>query len=101
MQSQPIVVPETCFERTRPGQCEMLTQRASLNPLDRRLLAIINGFTPLGDLLALLGETEVPQDSVTRLLNAGFMRVVPATPRKLKVSGLDIRAGNVEWFGAR
>jgi hypothetical protein len=62
MQSQPATVPETCFERTRAGQCEMLTQRAPLSPVDRRLLAIVNGYTPLGDLLAFLGESEVPPE---------------------------------------
>jgi hypothetical protein len=100
MQSQPATVLETCFERTRAGQCEMLTQRASLCPVDRRLLAIVNGCTPLGDLLALLGESVVPQDTVNKLLNAGLIRAVPAAPKRKAVSGVDFRSKNLEWFGA-
>jgi hypothetical protein len=100
MHSQTVIGPGTCFERTRAGQCEMLTQRAPLSPVDRRLMAIVNGYTPLGDLLPLLGETEVHQESVTKLLNAGYIRAVAVTPRKVKVSGVDFRSANIEWFGA-
>jgi hypothetical protein len=100
MRSQTVIGPETCFERTRAGQCEMLSQRETLSPIERRLLAIVNGYTPLGDLLALLGEAEVPQDTITKLLDAGCLRPVTPKPRKVNLSGVDFRSANIEWFGA-
>jgi hypothetical protein len=100
MQFQVATAPETCFERTRAGQCEILTQNAALGALDRRLLALVNGYTPLGDLLALLGESEVPQQTVMALLKAGLIRRAPTAPKKPAFPGVDFKSGNLEWFGA-
>jgi hypothetical protein len=98
MQSQTVISPETCFERTRAGQCEMLTKRVALSPVDRRLLAIVNGYTPLGSLLALIGETEVPQATISTLLDAGLIRVTPSKPKTANVLRFATGSSRVEWF---
>ena len=69
-----LLTPALVLERTRSGQCETLKADANLSPLERRLLAIATGYTALGDLLGLLGETELPQTAVTKLLDAGLLR---------------------------
>jgi hypothetical protein len=98
--STTIVTPQTCLERTRAGQQDMLTCRAALTPVERRLMAIVNGHTPLRDLLALLGEAEVPQASVMTLLNAGLVRRsdVKAHSTLLHAHRSGRRA--IEWFNA-
>jgi hypothetical protein len=95
-----IVTPQLRLERTRAGQQDMLTCQASLTPMERRLMAIINGHTPLRDLLALLGETEVPQASVMTLLKAGLIRRSETKPKPVARLGRGTRGQTIEWFNA-
>jgi hypothetical protein len=71
------------LERTRAGQCETLTEDAALNPLERRLLAIVTGYTAIGDLLGLLGEADLPQTAIKKLMEAGLLRVASNTCKAL------------------
>lgn len=80
-QQPQLLAPEVVFERTRAGQCQILTSRVALSPLESRLLAIMTGFTKLEDLLALLGESELPHAAVDKLLQAGFIKPVQARTR--------------------
>jgi hypothetical protein len=88
------------FERTRAGQQDMLTAQTVLSPAERRLLALVNGHTPLRDLLALLGETEVPQASVMTLLNSGLIRRSETKPKPVARLGRGTRGQTIEWFNA-
>lgn len=82
MLDQPqLLAPEVVYERTRAGQCQILTSRMALSPLESRLLAIMTGFTKLEDLLALLGESELPHAAVDKLLQAGFIKPVEVRAR--------------------
>jgi hypothetical protein len=76
----PLLTADAVLERTRSGQCETLSQSSRLSAQERRLLAILTGFTSLGDLLALLGETEVPQAVLAKLMDEGLVRV--AVPKR-------------------
>jgi hypothetical protein len=77
-----LVTADSVFERTRAGQCELLNHECSLGPIDKRLLAIVTGYTPLGDLLALLGETTCPSESVYKLLEDGLIKIAEKKNKK-------------------
>jgi hypothetical protein len=62
------------FERTHAGQCEMLTHEVELDDFERRLLGILTGFTSLGDIMQLLGEAEIPQSAIQKLLAEGLIQ---------------------------
>ncbi|MGE5450527.1 MAG: hypothetical protein ACM3VZ_01620 [Acidobacteriota bacterium] len=67
---------QSVFQRTGLGQIEVLARRIPLSPLERRLLQMVTGHTRLADLLRLLGETQVPHQALTGLLDAGLIRAV-------------------------
>jgi hypothetical protein len=80
------VTSASVLERTRAGQCETLVEDAALTPLERRLLAISTGYTALGDLLALLGESELPEAAVRKLVGAGLLRSAKSDRKALDKS---------------
>lgn len=67
-------VQDTVFERTAAGQCALLSNHSSLNASERRLLAVINGFTPLAALRALLHDDEVCGSAITAMAARGLIR---------------------------
>jgi hypothetical protein len=52
MQPLPPTAPETVFERTPAGQREAVDDRLGLSAADRRILLLVNGFTPFSELAA-------------------------------------------------
>ena len=66
---------ETVFERTPAGQCALLSEGGSLSSTERRFLALLNGFTPLPDLRALLNDDEVSNGVVQAMASRGLIRI--------------------------
>lgn len=58
--------------RSAPGRSEMMRSNSELDPLDRRLLSLANGFTDLGTLASLLNVEQLTP-SVHRLIEAGLL----------------------------
>lgn len=65
---------DSVFERTPAGQSALLSLHSSLNASERRLLAMVNGFTPLAALRTLLCEEDVSSAVVQMMATRGLIR---------------------------
>lgn len=65
---------DSVFERTPAGQFELLSTRPKLAPHERKVLAVLTGFTPLSDLLALMGEESSARETVQKMADMGLIR---------------------------
>jgi len=73
MTSDPTMTdPELILCRTPAGSREAVMEAANLSDAERRLLLIVNGHTPLADLLLRLPESDAPQ-VVHKLLDHGLI----------------------------
>jgi hypothetical protein len=86
---------DSIFERTHAGQCEMLTHEVKLTDFERSLLAVVTGFTSLGDIMTLLGVTDIPHASVATLLAEGLI-----SPTESARTVLDASAHQLAWRAA-
>ncbi len=64
--------PELVLCRTNAGSREAVTEVANLSDAERRLLLIVNGHTPLADLLTRLPASDATQ-VVHKLLDHGLI----------------------------
>ena len=74
---------EAIYRRTTAGQREVIFDHAQLPPMARRFLLLVNGETPLRDLLDLLQlQGEHVGDAVLQLIDCGLieMRLGAARP---------------------
>ncbi len=62
------------FERTPAGQFELLSTRPKLAPHERKVLAVLTGYTPLSDLLALMGDEPKARECVQKMADMGLIR---------------------------
>jgi hypothetical protein len=76
MQSLPPSPPETVFERTLAGQREALDDRLGLSAADRRILLMVNGFTPFSDLAARMPDVPNVGSRVLELVEDGLVAEV-------------------------
>ena len=76
MQSLPPTPPETAFERTRAGQREALDDRLGLSAADRRILLLVNGFTPFSELAARMPEVPNAGSRAIGLIEDGLITQV-------------------------
>jgi hypothetical protein len=81
MQSRLLAPPDTVFERTRAGQREALDDRLGLGAADRRILLMVNGFTPFSELAARMPEVPNAGSRARELLEGGLIAEVEATGR--------------------
>lgn len=69
------------YERTPIGQSEVLRAQLPLSDQERRLLSMLNGFTSLAQLQALLGPNEtIPAAVVTHMLMLGVIKPAECAP---------------------
>jgi hypothetical protein len=76
MQSLPATPPESVFERTPAGQREALDDRLGLSAADRRILLLVNGFTPFSDLAARMPDVSNAGSRVLELMEDGLIAQV-------------------------
>lgn len=66
---------DSVFERTPLGCMSTFKQPEDLLPLERRLLLMVTGYTPIKDLMALLDQA-APITLASRLLERGLIQPV-------------------------
>lgn len=71
----PSIEPAAVLRRTRAGQREAVYAGSLTNSTARRLLLVVNGFTPIGDLLQMDRELAEPVQ-LDGLLRAGLLEHV-------------------------
>ena len=76
MQSQSPTAPETVFERTLAGQREVVDDRLGLSATDRRILLLVNGFTPFSELAARMPEVANAGSRALDLMEDGLIAQV-------------------------
>jgi hypothetical protein len=64
------------FERTLAGQREALDDRLGLSAADRRILLMVNGFTPFSELAARMPEVPNAGSRVLGLMEDGLVTEV-------------------------
>lgn len=64
---------DSVFERTALGGMSTFRQPEDLSPLERRLLLMVTGYTPIKDLMSLLNEA-APVTLVKGLLDRGLIQ---------------------------
>jgi hypothetical protein len=67
-------VHDAVFERTPAGQSALLSPHSLLNSSERRLLAVLNGFTPLAALRSLLCDDAVSSTVIQMMSSRGLIR---------------------------
>lgn len=73
---------DTILARTLAGQREALVEGHRLDETQRRLLLLVNGFTPLGGLMGRLPQAADLRERLHRLLEVGLVAAVDtAGPR--------------------
>jgi len=73
--SEYLSLPESAvLERSSSGQSELLAARMTLNPLERRLLSIVTGYTPLSRLQAFVGDAVAAMQAARRLVELELLR---------------------------
>ena len=73
---------EAIYRRTTAGQREVIFDHEQLAPMARRFLLLVNGETPLRDLLDLLQlQGEHVGDAVLQLVDQGFVEMRLGTQR--------------------
>lgn len=65
---------DAVFERTAAGQSALLAGNSTLNASERRLLALLNGFTPMTTWRALLHEDDLSSTTIQRMAAKGLIR---------------------------
>lgn len=70
----------TIFDKTDKGREEIATRKYRLSPRLRPLLVIIDGKQSADELLRKVGGLGLNEDSLTELLNHGFIQVVAVEP---------------------
>ena len=88
MQIQDTLSPDVIFERTHQGRSVVIAADSTLSPQARQLLLMFTGYTPVGDLIALLRVSH-PRPLVDELLAQGL--IFPVVMCKTRQRG--------EWFG--
>ena len=74
---------DTILARTSAGQREALVGRHPLDDGQRRMLLLVNGFTPLGGLMHRLPPADDLRERMHRLLEDGLVAAVEAAvPRR-------------------
>lgn len=61
------------YGRTHAGQRELISPTGQLEPVERRLLAVLTGHTPLGVLARLTGNEPELAEAIGRLQDKGFI----------------------------
>ena len=75
---------EAIYRRTTAGQREVIFDQEQLPPMARRFLLLVNGETPLRDLLDLLQlQGEHVGDAVLQLIDGGLIEMRLGAPRLL------------------
>ena len=74
---------EAIYRRTTAGQREVIFDHAQLPPMARRFLLLVNGETPLRDLLALQLQGEHVGEAVLQLIDSGLIEMRLGAPRLL------------------
>jgi hypothetical protein len=75
---------EAIYRRTTAGQREVIFDHAQLPPMARRFLLLVNGETPLRDLLDLLQlQGEHVGEAVLQLIDSGLIEMRLGAPRLL------------------
>jgi hypothetical protein len=67
---------DTVLERTATGRCELLSHKMSLGAVERRLLALVNGYTPWQNLTSHINDVAMPHQLPERLVQMGLVQVV-------------------------
>ena len=67
---------DTILARTSAGQREALVEVRGLDESQRRLLLLVNGFTPLGGLMDRLPQAADLRERMHRLLEDGLVAAV-------------------------
>ncbi len=70
--------------RTSAGQREALVGVHRLDDSQRRLLLLVNGFTPLGGLMDRLPQAADLRERMRRLLDEGLVATVDADPPRTR-----------------
>ena len=66
-------VARVVLARTRAGQREVLEQFSTLDEVERRLLLLVNGFTPLHTWAERFGPDDAFEQAAARLLERGLV----------------------------
>ena len=69
---------DTILARTSAGQREALVEIRRLDESQRRLLLLVNGFTPLGGRMDRLPQADDLRERLHRLLDEGLVAAVDA-----------------------
>ena len=77
---QTMTDPYVALSRTSAGSREVVMEAANLTTAERRLLLIVNGHTPLADLLSRLPEAD-PIRIVHKLLDSGLITDTNEVPQ--------------------
>lgn len=72
----PPTAPELVFERTPAGQREALDERLGLSATDRRILLLVNGFTPFSELAARMPDVPNAGSRALDLMEDGLIAQV-------------------------
>lgn len=96
MNADPSTSQKRVFRRTLDGQKAALSPDALLSPIEMRLLLIVNGCTPLDDLISLAPALN-DEASVKRLLRDGLIEAAssssPTSPRFMPSLRFSSRTG--------
>ena len=84
-------VPSKIFERTAAGQREALDDKLALGDPGRRMLLMVNGYTPLADLAARLPGVADIDTRVQALVDRGLIADVQAEPSDYASRWMDRR----------
>jgi hypothetical protein len=74
---------DTILARTLAGQREALVEIHGLDESQRRMLLLVNGFTPLGGLMDRLPQADDLRERMHRLLEEGLVAAVEAAVPRL------------------
>lgn len=70
------------LERTFKGQFVLMVGAADGDPLARQVLGLVNGFTPLSQIMGLLDQLVMPVECLHGLLSNGLVRVTTPASRR-------------------
>jgi uncharacterized protein YeeX (DUF496 family) len=73
MRADQLLKEDTVLARTTAGQREVLDEARQLDDTQRRMLLLVNGFTPLSSLIQRLPSTDDPHGRVRMLLDRGLV----------------------------
>ena len=70
------------LERTFKGQFVLMVGAIDGDPMARRVLGLVNGYTPLSQILGLLDQHVMPVECLNGLLRDGLVRVTTPAVRR-------------------